>query len=96
MSRDEATQTELEEEESILHRRVAHEDTQGWDIVTTPKSKNTSVHALEGGHDTVPRMINISGEEAAGMNGDLRVSQLIGEVDGRKVEGKAGLNRRIK
>ena len=46
--------------------------------------------AFEGGADTeqkIPRIINITADGAASENGDLRVGQLIRQVDGRNVEG---------
>ena len=89
MSRDESTQTGLEEDSNGMKRNVP-KDSQGFDIVKISKSKSTLGLAFEGGIDTdqkFPRIINVTADGAAAENGDLRVGQLIREVDGRNVEG---------
>ena len=92
LSRDESTQTGLEEEDSAhTFRRNVPKDNQGFDVVQISKSKSTLGLVFEGGIDTdqkIPRIINITAEGAAAENGDLMVGQLIREVDGRNVEGK--------
>ena len=87
MSRDESTETGIEENEV---KRNVPKDNQGFDIVKISKSKSTLGLAFEGGIDTdqkIPRIINVTADGAAAENGDLRVGQLIREVDGRNVEG---------
>jgi hypothetical protein len=71
-------------------KRNFPKDSQGFDIVKISKSKSTLGLAFEGGIDTdqkIPRIINVNADGAAAENGDLRVGQLIREVDGRNVEG---------
>ena len=90
MSRDESTQTGLEEDLNNGMKRNVPKDSQGFDIVKISKSKSTLGLAFEGGIDTdqkIPRIINVTADGAAAENGDLRVGQLIREVDGRNVEG---------
>ena len=95
MSRDEATQTAPEEEDRMyFSKRSVPKDNEGFDIITISKSKSTLGLAFEGGSDTdqkIPRIINITVEGAAAENEDLKVGQLIREVDGRNVEGECRL-----
>ena len=90
MSKDESTQTVLGEDSTTSIQKMVPKDSQGFDIVKIRKSKSTLGLAFEGGFDTeqkIPRIINITAEGAASENEDLRVGQLIREVDGRNVEG---------
>ncbi|KAH0950768.1 hypothetical protein HN011_005863 [Eciton burchellii] len=67
-------------------------DHQGNLRITVKKTKSILGIAIEGGANTkhpLPRIINIHDNGAAYEAGGLEVGQLILEVDGQKVEGKA-------
>ena len=91
LSRDESTQTTLQEEQTLTENRAVEKDSQGFEIIRVEKNKPSLGLAIEGGVDTeqnIPRIINIAADGAAAEEGALRVGQLIREVDGKNVEGK--------